>query len=112
MPHPPTRILNAMSEASVSVDPFLPPEEQVKDIIDLLRPHLPLSIENTEITIKIPPEYATKSYGIVKNLSDIKREEWQADGSWIAIVEIPASMKGEFLERLGKATQGNIQVKT
>jgi ribosome maturation protein SDO1 len=111
LPHPPTRIENALSEIRVNIDPFNDAEDQVKDVVNLLRPILPMSMESVEIAIKIPPEYASKSYGIVKNLGDIKRDEWQTNGSWIAVVSISAAMKGELLDRLGKATQGNLQTK-
>ena len=38
-------------------------------------------METIEIAVKIPAEYSSKSYGIAKNLGDIKRDEWAADGS-------------------------------
>ena len=111
LPHPPLRIENALAEVRVSIDPFRDAEEQLKDIVAALRPILPMSMESVEIAIKIPPEYASKSYGIVKDLGEIRRDEWQSDGSWIAVVSISAAMRGELLDRLGKATQGNLQTK-
>lgn len=111
LPHPPMRIENALSEAKVSIDPFVDAEEQLKAVVEALRPILPMSMESVEIAIKIPPEYASKCYGIVKNLAEIKRDEWTSDGSWIAMVLISAAMHGELLDRLGKATQGNLQTK-
>jgi ribosome maturation protein SDO1 len=47
----------------------------------------------------------------VKNFGTIKRDEWQADGSWVAVVEVPAAMQIELMEALGKDTQGNMQSK-
>jgi ribosome maturation protein SDO1 len=111
LPHPPLRIENALSEAKVSIDPFRDAEEQLKGVVEALRPILPLSMEAVEIAIKIPPEYASKSYGIVKDLAEIKRDEWTSDGSWIAVVSISAALRGELLDRLGKATQGNLQTR-
>jgi ribosome maturation protein SDO1 len=111
LPHPPQRIENALTEIRVNIDPFKDAEEQLKDIVASLRPILPMSMESMEIAIKIPPEYASKSYGIVKDLGEIKRDEWQSDGSWIAVVSMSAAMRGELLDRLGKATQGNLQTK-
>lgn len=111
IPHPYTRIENALEEVHVSIDPFKSAEEQLNDIINVLRPILPLSIENVEIAVKIPPEYASISYGIAKSIGTIKREEWQSDGSWIAVISVPAAMQVEFLDRLGKTTQGNLQTK-
>lgn len=111
LPHPPVRIENAIEEAKVSIDPFREAEEQVKEIVKKLMPIIPLSVESLEIAIKIPSEFTAKAYGIVKNMAEIKKQEWHSDGSWIVLVSIPAAMQGEFLERLGKATQGSLQTK-
>jgi len=111
LPHPTARVENALQEAHVSVDLFRDAEEQVKDVVKALRSILPLSMESVEIAVKIPPEHASKAYGIVKGLGAIKRDEWRSDGSWIAVVEVSAAMQVELLDRLGKATQGNLQTK-
>ncbi len=111
LPHPPLRIEKALESARASVDPFKPAEEQVKEIVKILRPILPMSSEMVQVALKIPPEHASKCYGIVKNYGEIKRDEWQNDGSWIAVVEVPGAMQLELLDKLGKATQGNLQTK-
>jgi ribosome maturation protein SDO1 len=111
LPHPPVRIENAMEDAKISIDPFIEAEEQVQDIVQSLRSILPMSSESIQIALKIPAEYTGKSYGTVKNYGTIKREEWQTNGSWVAVVEIPAAMQLELLDTLGKETQGNVQSK-
>ena len=111
LPHPITRIENAMEEVKFNVDPFKTAEEQVKELVQLLRPILPMSSENIQLAFKIPPEHAARCCGIVKNYGEIKRDEWQKDGSWVAVVELPAAMQLELLDKLGKATQGNLQSK-
>ncbi|MBN1682558.1 ribosome assembly factor SBDS [Candidatus Bathyarchaeota archaeon] len=111
LPHPIIRIENALDQIKFSVDPFKPAEEQVKEIVNLLRPVIPMSSENVQLALKIPSDHASRCYGIVKNYGDIKRDEWQKDGSWIAVVEVPAAMQLELLDKLGKATQGNLQSK-
>ena len=111
LPHPQARIENALEEAHVSVDPLRDAEEQIKDVVRALAPVLPLSMETVEVAIKIPPEHASRAYGIVKSMGEIKREEWQQDGSWIAVVVVSAAMQVELFDRLGRATQGNLQSK-
>jgi len=111
LPHPPTRIRNALEDVRIQIDPFRDADEQVKDVVDALRHVLPMSSDNVQIAIKIPAEYTGKSYGIVKDFGEIKRDEWQSDGSWVAVVELPAALQVEMLEALGKSTQGNIQSK-
>jgi len=111
LPHPPTRIENALDQTRISIDPFRDAEDQVKDVVSALRPVLPMSMESVEIAIKIPPEHASRAYGVVKDFGEIKKDEWQSDGSWIAVVVVSAAMQVELLDRLGKATQGNLQTK-
>jgi len=110
-PHPPLRIEQALSQVKYSIDPFKPPEEQSKDIIDELRSIIPIKMEQMRVAVKIFAEYAAKGYGAVKGYGTITKEEWQADGALVAVVEMPAGVYGPFLERLGKITQGTIQTK-
>jgi ribosome maturation protein SDO1 len=111
LPHPPTRIENAMEQIHYPIDPFKETEEQAKDIIKLLRPILPLKIEQVQVSVSIPAQYSSRAYGSVKGFGTIKKEEWRADGSWSAIVEMPAGLYGPFLEKLGEITKGTAEAK-
>ena len=110
-PHPPLRIEQAMKQVNLVIDPFKRGEEQAKDVIEELRPILPLKIERLRIAIKIPPEYAPSMIGVVRDFGSLSKEEWQKDGSWIAIVELPAGVHYSFLERIRDITRGNYQTK-
>lgn len=111
LPHPPLRIEQALQHVHYSVDINKSVEEQARDIIKLLRPILPLKVENVRVAIKIPPTYTAKAYGVVKGMGEIKKEVWKSDGSWIAMVEVPAGSYGPLLEKLGKLTHGNVESK-
>ena len=111
LPHPPSRIENALENVKYHVDPFKDADEQVQDVVQAMRSILPMSSENIQIALKIPAQFTGKSYGTVKNFGTIKREEWQSDGSWVVIVEVPAAMQVDMMEALGKETQGNVQSK-
>jgi len=111
LPHPPLRIEQSMEHIHYPIDPFKNVEEQAKDVIKLLRPILPIKIEQIQVQVRIPPEYAAKAYGTVKGYGTIKREEWRADGSWFSIIEMPAGLYGPFLEKLGELTKGNSEAK-
>ncbi len=110
-PHPPLRIEQALAQVKYSIDPFKNADEQAKDIIEELRSILPIKMEQMRVAVKILAEYAAKGYGAVKGYGNISREEWQADGALVAVVEMPAGLYGPFIERLGKITQGTIQTK-
>jgi len=68
-------------------------------------------MEQVQVTIRIPPQYASKAYGTVKGFGTIKKEEWRSDGSWDAVVEMPAGLYGPFLEKIGEVTRGSAEAK-
>jgi len=107
LPHPPTRVEQALEQARFSVDPFDSVEEQANAAIKAIRIILPISIEKVSVKIRIPAQHIGRAYGSVKSFGTIKNESWQPDGSWSAIVEMPAGMYGPLLEKLGDLTKGN-----
>ena len=111
LPHPPLRIENAMEQIRYPIDAHRPVEEQAREIVKLLRPILPLKIEQISVGTHIPAEYSARAYGPIKNFGAIKREEWRADGSWYGIIEMPAGAYASFLNKLGEITKGNGEAK-
>jgi ribosome maturation protein SDO1 len=110
-PHPPQRIENAMEEAKVHIDPFKPIEEQVKDVLDALRPLLPIRFEKVRIAVKLSAEDSAKAYGDIKGYGTILKEEWSPTGAWLGVVEMPAGLQTDFLERLNAKTRGNVETR-
>jgi len=110
-PHPPLRIEQAFNQIRLVIDPFKPAEEQAKAVIEELRMLLPIKIDKMKVAVKVFPEHAAKAYGSIKGFGTITKEEWQADGSLVALVEMPAGLYGSFIDRLGKLTQGTVQTK-
>jgi ribosome maturation protein SDO1 len=111
LPHPPLRIENAMEQIRYPIDPYKPVEEQAKDIVKLLRPILPLKVEQMIVGVTIPAEYSVRSYGAIKSYGTIKKEEWRGDGSWYGQIEMPAGAYASFLNKLGEVTKGRGDVK-
>ncbi|TLZ81274.1 MAG: ribosome assembly factor SBDS [Methanobacteriota archaeon] len=110
-PHPPQRIENAMEEAKVHIDPFKPVEEQVKEVLDALRPLIPIRFEKVRIAVKLSAEDSAKSYGDIKGYGTILKEEWSPTGAWLGVVEMPAGLQTDFLERLNAKTKGNVETR-
>jgi ribosome maturation protein SDO1 len=109
-PHPPQRIENAMEEAKVSIDPLKSAKEQVPGIVKALKPLIPISMEQLSLAIRIPAEHSGKASSILHRYN-LKKEEWQNDGSLVAVIEIPAGMKQELLNELNAVTHGELQTK-
>ena len=110
LPHPPTRIEAALDEGKIAIDDHKSIEEQFNEIITKLRPIIPLKIEQKQMIITIPSQFAGKSYQIVKSNSKILQEEWKSDGSWQVTVELPAGMQQEFIDKLNSLTHGEVIV--
>ena len=111
LPHPSIRIDAAMDEIRIPIDPFKKADDQAKAVVDALRKVLPLKSETVKLTIIIPPQFSAQSYSVLKSTGDMKGEEWLSDGSLRAMLEMNASIKGQFLDRLGSVTKGSAQVK-
>lgn len=110
LPHPPQRIMNAMDEAKVNVDPFKPADKQVEEVLNKISSVIAISVERIEIAIKIPMEHAGKASSVLRQIAPIKNEEWKGDG-YYALMEIPAGMQAEIYNKLNDLTHGNVDVK-
>ena len=63
------------------------------------------------MVIKIPGEATGKVYGVIPEYGETKKEEWQQDGSWIAVVEIPGGLQESFYQKLSEITHGQVETK-
>ncbi|MBN2150272.1 MAG: ribosome assembly factor SBDS [Candidatus Lokiarchaeota archaeon] len=105
-PHPPQRIERALDEAKVNIDPFNPIEDQVEAIVRALQPVIPIRMERQQLAVSIPAEFTGKAYNLVKTLASITKEDWKPSGSLECVIEIPAGISAEFLDKLNKITHG------
>ena len=111
IPHPPDRIANAMEEVKFKVDEFKPIQQQMQEALKKIRVVLPIKFEVKEIAIKIPAAYAAKSYSVVNSFGKILRDEWQKDGSWIVVLEMPAGLEEDFYDKVNAMCHGEIESK-
>ena len=110
LPHPPLRIEQAMNDGRVSIDPFRNVDEQIKDVVEKLRPIIPLKSENITLEILVPAQFVAQSYTVLKSTGTLKKEDWQPNGSLKAILEIPAAARPNMIDRLGSITKGTATV--
>ncbi len=110
-PHPPARIEAAMDEAGVHIDPMENLDEMVSITMKAIRPIIPIRFEEVRIAIKLPAEYAAKSYGSVASFGSLTKQEWQNDGSWIGVITIPAGRQDELYSLLNRLTKGSAETK-
>jgi len=110
-PHPYQRIEKAIEEAKVKISLMKNAEEQVEDVVKSLQSIIPIRMEQVEIALKIPSSFTAKGYNVVAQMAQIKKEEWQADGSWVSVINIPAGLQMELIDKLNKLTHGRVQTK-
>lgn len=109
-PHPSKRIENALAEAKIRIDEMKSVEEQAPAIIKGLGKILPISLEHISMAVKIPAIHAAKTEHVLHKYKIVK-ESWQGDGSLIAIIEMAAGLKQDFLNDLNKICHGDIETK-
>jgi len=111
LPHPPNRIEAALEEAKIKIDEFKKAEEQVKDIIKEINRVLPIRYEIRDVEVRIPAKFAGKCYSILKQFGTMLKDEWQNDGSLLAVLEIPAGLTSDLFDKLNSLTHGEVESK-
>lgn len=109
-PIPVERIEAALEQAKVHLDENKTPEEQLDAIITTLRPILPIKIEQKRMSITIPSQYAGKAQSIIRSMG-IQKEDWKSDGSWEIIIEVPAGLLQESIDKINAITHGQAIIK-
>ena len=110
-PHPIVRIELALTEAKFRVDPFRSVESQVEDAMKLLRPLIPIRFEKSRVAVKLRADDYGRCFDDFVHFGIVEKEEWQADGSWIGVMEIPAGVIAELTAKLNDRTKGHANVK-
>ncbi len=111
LPHPQTRIENAIEEAKVRVDESKSVEHQVDKILKELKAILPIKFVLKEIEVKVPAEHAGRLYGNIISFGKVLRDSWQDDGSWDGVIEIPGGLETDFYDKVNSLASGNVEMK-
>lgn len=110
-PHPPERIERALEEAGFTIDPMEPVENQIDDALDELRPIIPIRFDEVVIAVRLPAEHAGSGQARIRQFGDLQREEWQADGSWVGVLEFPAGLQNDFYELVNQVSSGEAETR-
>ncbi len=106
-PHPEQRILNAMHQSGLNIDPFIDVEVQLDKVVKAIKPIIPLKFQNVTMQVKIPPQYVGRAFSTIKSAGKVTSEQWLNDGSLQATVEMLAGAMDEFIHKLANMTSGN-----
>ena len=111
LPHPAMRIENAMNEAKVKVDAFKSVDEQVQIALKAIKVLIPIKFEKVKMAVRLPSTAAGNAYSAIRPFGQIVNEEWQQDGSWIGIVEMPGGLQDDFNHKMASISGGEAETK-
>jgi len=110
-PHPPQRILNAMDQVGINIDPFVDAELQVDRVVREIKVIIPLKFQNVTLQVKVPAQFAGKVYNIFKGSGTINSEQWLNDGSLQVTITILAGVQDEFFQKISGLAHGQYESK-
>lgn len=108
LPHPIARIENAIEEAKIKIDFVKSAEKQVKEIIPLLQPIIPISVEEFTFSIHVPSNYVGTVLKVLKGSAKLLRENWGSDGSGFFTFKIPSGQSQDLIDKLNSLTHASI----
>lgn len=104
-PYTGERVERALKEAGVNIT-NKPIESQINDILDKLRPILPIKIETKRLAMTVPAQYTGQAYGVLNTYKE--SEEWMNNGDLKVIVNVPIGLQSEFYEKINGVTHGSV----
>jgi len=108
LPHPPQRIENAMREAKIHIDESKSAEEQIDEVLKIIKQIIPIRLDRKKLQVIVPARFAGQCYHIFKSYGE-HRQEWLSDGSLRVEVELPAGIVDEFFGKLNSVCHGEVE---
>lgn len=102
-PYTRERIEKSLDEAGVNIS-NKPIEGQINEIVDKLRPIIPIKIETKKLIITVPSQFTGQAYGLLQTYKE--SEEWLSNGDLKCKVNIPVGYQLEFYDKLNAITHG------
>ncbi len=111
LPHPVQRIENACDEAKVKFDPFISVDQQAQSALKSIKPLIPIRFEKVKVAVRLPGSVAGSAYSVIHGFGQILNEEWQQDGSWIGVIEMPGGLQDSFASKMAEISNGEAETK-
>ena len=111
LPHPENRIRSAMEEAKIRLNDFKKAEDQLDEVVDKLRPIMPITLAKVTIAVHLPASSAARAQGTLRKYGKVLKEIWGNDGSLSAHVQLPAGLQEECIAELQSVTHGGADIK-
>jgi len=112
LPHPPQRILSVVEKSGINIDPFVDAELQIDKVLEKIKPLIPIKFQKVTLSIKVPAQYAGRSYSVLKSFGTIINEKWLDDGSLKVNLQMLAGLQTELFKKMSDLTHGDFQSET
>jgi ribosome maturation protein SDO1 len=112
LPHPVQRIETACDEAKVKFDPFTSVDQQAQNALKAIKPLIPIKFEKAKVAVRLPGAVAGRAYNVIHGFGEVVNEEWQQDGSWIGIIEMPGGLQNSFADKMAEISGGEAETRT
>lgn len=108
-PIPPQRIINALEEAKYKFNLSRRRDDEINEVLTILKKAMPISLEKLIISIEVTANYSGKIMPILHKY-DILEERWLPNGSLFAKVSIPAGLKNNLISDFNNITKGSVTI--
>lgn len=105
-PYTAERLTRAIEEIHYNFDKR-PAEQQMPELVHLLKTVIPIKIETKKIRLIIPARFTGNIYSLLKDY--MESEEWLSNGDLKVIINIPSGMQMDFFDKLNSVTHGAVQ---
>ena len=86
-------------------------DEQVQIALKAIKVLIPIKFEKVKMAVRLPSTAAGNAYSAIRPFGQIVNEEWQQDGSWIGIVEMPGGLQDDFNHKMASISGGEAETK-
>lgn len=108
-PIPPQRIINALEEAKYKFNLSRRRDDEIKEVLMILKKIMPISLDKLEISIEVPASYSGKVMPLLHKYN-ILEEKWMPNGSLFAKIAIPAGLKNNLISDFNNITKGEVTI--
>jgi len=107
-PHPVVRIENALEQLRIRVDPDIPVERQVQEIVKKLPEVLPIKRSEMQGLLSVSHSHVGIVAGILQQWAKVIRENYTAEGCEMELSIIPGDYD-MLMSELNRCTKGDFQ---
>ena len=109
-PIPIERIENALEQENIKIEEYKSAEDQVNRVIKDLQKVIPIKLEIKELKIRFSKKYAVKAPSFLRRIATVLKEDWNNDGSLTCVVQTPAGLMNDLIDKVNSFSHGDVQV--